>query len=60
MEAGVMLIQTSMPSAVLTYLIPEMYSSKKIVNSVASTVVLSTFLSFFTVPVVVLIALKYF
>ena len=59
-EAGVMLIQTSMPSAVLTYLIAEMYSSKKIVNSVASTVVLSTFLSFFTVPVVVLIALKYF
>ena len=59
-EAGVMLIQTSMPSAVLTYLIAEMYSSKKIVNSVASTVVLSTFLSFFTIPVVVLIALKYF
>ena len=31
----------------MTYLIAEIYSSKKIVNSVASTVVLSTFLSFF-------------
>ena len=59
-EAGVMFIQTSMPSAVLTYLIGEIYSPKKIVNSIASTVVLSTFLSFFTVPVVIFIALKYF
>ena len=45
-----MFIQTSMPSAVLTYLIGEIYSPKKIVNSIASTVVLSTFLSFITDP----------
>ena len=60
MEAGVMLIQTSMPSAVLTYLIAEMYSSKKISDNIASTVVVSTFMSFITVPIVVFLALKYF
>ena len=59
-EAGVMFIQASMPSAVLTYLIAEIYSPKKIVNSIASTVVLSTFLSFITVPIVVFLSLKYF
>ena len=59
-EAGVMFIQASMPSAVLTYLIGKMYSPKKISDSIASTVVLSTFLSFFTIPVVVFLALKYF
>jgi len=59
-EAGVMFIQASMPSAVLTYLISEIYSPKRIVDSVASTVVLSTFLSFITVPIIVYIALKYF
>jgi len=59
-EAGVMFIQASMPSAVLTYLIGEIYSPKKIVNSIASTVVLSTFLSFITVPKVVFLSLKYF
>jgi len=59
-EAGVMFIQTSMPSAVLTYLIGEIYSPKKIVNSIASTVVVSTFLSFITVPIVVFLSLKYF
>jgi len=59
-EAGVMFIQTSMPSAVLTYLIAEMYSPKKIVNNIASTVVLSTFLSFITIPIVVFLSLKYF
>jgi malate permease and related proteins len=59
-EAGVMFIQASMPSAVLTFLISEIYSPKKISNSIASTVVLSTFLSFFTLPIVVWIALKYF
>ena len=59
-EAGVLFIQTSMPSAVLTYLIAEMYSPKKIVDSTASTVVLSTLLSFITIPVVVFFALKYF
>ena len=59
-EAGVMFIQSSMPSAVLTYLIAEMYSPNKIVNSVASIVVLSTFLSFITIPIVVFFALIYF
>ena len=59
-EAGVMFIQASMPSAVLTYLISEIYSTKKISTSIASTVALSTFLSFFTLIVVVFISLKYF
>ena len=59
-EAGVMFIQASMPSAVLTFLISEIYSPKKISNSIASTVALSTFMSFFTLIVVVFIALKYF
>ena len=59
-EAGVIFIQTSMPSAVLTYLIAEIYSPKKIINSIASTVVLSTFLSFITIPIIVFLSLKYF
>jgi len=59
-EAGVMFIQTSMPSAVLTYLIGKMYSPKSITDNIASTVVLSTFLSFITIPMVVFFALKYF
>ena len=59
-EAGVMFIQASMPSAVLTFLVGEIYSPKKISSSIASTVALSTFLSFFTLIVVVFISLKYF
>ena len=59
-EAGVMFIQASMPSAVLTYLIGKIHSPKKISDSIASTVALSTFLSFFTLIVVVFISLKYF
>jgi len=59
-EAGVMFIQASMPSAILTYLISKIYSPKKISDSVASTVALSTFISFFTLIVVVFISLKYF
>jgi len=59
-EAGVMFIQASMPSAILTYLVGKIYSPKKISDSIASTVALSTFLSFFTLIVVVFIALKYF
>ena len=59
-EAGVMFIQASMPSAVLTFLVAQMYSPKKITDSVASTVALSTFMSFFTLVVVVFISLKYF
>ena len=59
-EAGVMFIQASMPSAVLTFLISEIHSPKKISNSIASTVSLSTFMSFFTLVIVVFISLKYF
>ena len=59
-EAGVMFIQASMPSAVLTFLVSEIYSPRKISSSIASTVALSTFLSFFTLIVVVFISLKYF
>ena len=53
-------IHYSMPSAVLNYLIATMYSSKKIVDSVASTIVVSTFMSFITIPIVIFFALKYF
>ena len=59
-EAGVMFIQASMPSAVLTFLVAEIYSPKKISDSVASTVALSTFMSLFTLIIVVFISLKYF
>ena len=59
-EAGVMFIQASMPSAILTYLVSKIYSPKKISDSIASTVALSTFLSFFTLIIVVFISLKYF
>ena len=59
-EAGVMFIQASMPSAVLTYLVGKIYSPKKISDSIASTVALSTFLSFVTLTIVVYISLKYF
>jgi len=59
-EAGVMFIQASMPSAILTYLIGQIYSPKKISDSIASTVALSTFMSFFTLIVVVFVALQYF
>ena len=59
-DAGVMFIQASMPAAVLTYLIAKMYSPNIISDNIASAVVLSTFLSFITIPVVVFLALKYF
>jgi len=59
-EAGVMFIQASMPSAVLTYLVGKMYSPIKITNSIASTVALSTFLSLFSLVLIVFLALKYF
>ena len=58
--AGVLLIQSSMPSAVLTYLVGSMYSSKKVVDNVASVIVTSTLMSFITVPIVVFFSLKYF
>ncbi len=58
--AGVLLIQCSMPSAVLNYLIGSIYSPKKIVDSIASTIVVSTLISFVTIPIVVYIALRFF
>ena len=58
--AGVLLIQSSMPSAILTYLIASMYSSKEIVDNIASMIVVSTLMSLITVPIIVFIALKYF
>ena len=58
--AGVLLIQSSMPSAILTYLIASMYSPKKIVDSISSMIVVSTLMSLITVPIIVFIALKYF
>ena len=58
--AGVLLIQSSMPSAVLTYLVGSMYSKKKVVDSIASVIVASTILSFITIPIVVYISLRYF
>ena len=58
--AGVLLIQSAMPSAVLTYLVGSMYSSKKVVDTVSSIIVTSTLMSFITIPIIVFIALKYF
>ena len=58
--AGTLLIQCSMPSAVLTYLVASVYSPKKNVDSIASTIVTSTTISFVSVPIVVFFALKYF
>ena len=58
--AGVLLIQCSMPSAILNYLVGSIYSPKRIVDNIASMIVVSTVLSFITVPIVVFLALKYF
>ncbi len=58
--AGVLLIQSAMPSAVLTYLVGSMYSEKKVVDSIVGVIVVSTLLSFITVPIIVFISLKYF
>ncbi len=58
--AGVLLIHCSMPSAILNYLVGSMYSPKAVIDSIASTIVVSTILSFITIPIVVFIALKYF
>ena len=58
--AGVLLIQCSMPSAVLTYLVGSMYSPKKVVDNIASMIVVSTLLSFITIPIIVFLSLKYF
>tara|TARA_B100001093_G_C26833443_1_gene1017221 strand:- start:2288 stop:2905 length:618 start_codon:yes stop_codon:yes gene_type:complete len=58
--AGVLLIQSAMPSAILNYLVGSMYSPKKVVDSIASTIVTSTLMSFISIPIVVFFALKYF
>jgi predicted permease len=58
--AGVFLIQCSMPSAILNYLVGSIYSPKKIVDNIASMIVVSTLMSFITIPLVVFFALKYF
>ena len=53
--AGVLLIQCSMPSAILNYLVGSIYSPKKVVDNIASMIVVSTVLSFITIPIVVFI-----
>ena len=58
--AGVLLIQSAMPSAILTYLIASMYSPKEIVDNISSMIVVSTLMSLITIPIIVFIALKYF
>ena len=58
--AGVLLIQSAMPSAILNYLVGSMYSPKNIVDSIASTIVVSTLMSFITITIIVYIALSYF
>ena len=58
--AGVLFIQSSMPSAILCYLIASIYSPKKIVDNISSTIVVSTIMSLITVPIIVFISLKYF
>ncbi len=58
--AGVLLIQCSMPSAILNYLVGSMYSPKKVVDNIASMIVVSTILSFVSIPIVVFFALKFF
>ena len=58
--AGVLLIQSSMPSAILTYLIASMYSPKEIVDNISSMIVVSTLMSLITIPIIVFVCLKYF
>jgi predicted permease len=59
-QAGVLFIQASMPSAVLNFLLAKMYSKKIHANNIASVIVISTTLSFITIPIVVFIALRFF
>ena len=58
--AGVLLIQSAMPSAILTYLIASMYSPKNIVDNISSMIVVSTLMSLITIPFIVFFSLKYF
>ncbi|OUW73730.1 MAG: transporter [Pelagibacteraceae bacterium TMED216] len=60
LAAGVLLIQSAMPSAILTYLVGSMYSEKRVVDNIASVIVMSTLMSFITIPIVVYFCLKYF
>ncbi len=60
LPAGVLLIQSAMPSAILNYLVGSMYSPKKVIDSIAGTIVTSTLMSFITIPIVIFFALKYF
>ena len=59
-EAGVFFIQSAMPSAILTYLVGSMYSPKKVIDSIASTIFVTTIISFLTLPFVVYFALIYY
>ena len=59
-SAGVILIQSSMPSAILCYLVASMYSPKVIVDNISSTIVVSTIMSLVTIPITLFFALKYF
>ena len=59
-SAGVILIQSSMPSAILCYLVATMYSPKIIVDNISSTIVVSTIMSLVTIPITLFFALKYF
>ena len=59
-SAGVVLIQSSMPSAILCYLVASMYSPKEIVDNISSTIVVSTIMSVVTIPITLFFALKYF
>ena len=59
-SAGVVLIQSSMPSAILCYLVASMYSPKEIVDNISSTIVVSTLMSLVTIPITLFFALKYF
>ena len=56
---GVLLIQSAMPSAVLTYLVGSMYQREGWLI-VASVIVTSTLMSLITIPIVVFYSLKYF
>ena len=58
--AGVVLIQSSMPSAILCYLIASMYSPKEIVDNISSTIVVSTLMSIVAIPITLFFALKFF
>ena len=60
LSAGVLFIQSAMPSAILTYLVGSMYSEKRVVDSIASVIFTSTLMSFITIPIVVFLSLKYF